>query len=219
MNENEQKIIASVVHEVKEKLKDQESGHDWFHVLRVWNNARLMAKGEEVDLFVVELAAILHDIADWKFYDGDESVGPKAARLIMESHHVDSSVIEHVCEVIATMSYKGAGVPTSMRTKEGEVVQDADRLDALGAIGIARAFSYGGHKNRVMYDPAHLPVLHQDKYAYISNKGSTINHFYEKLLLLKDRMNTQTGKQVAEERHLFMQKYLEQFYQEWNGTQ
>ncbi len=218
MTEIEQTFIQAVAHEVEEKLKDQESGHDWWHVLRVWNNAKLIARDEEVNLFIVELGALLHDIADWKFHDGDESVGPHVARELLKKHGVNEEVIAHVCNIVATISYKGAGVVTPMKTKEGEVVQDADRLDALGAIGIARTFTYGGHKNRPLYDPSIPPMLHQDKEAYKKNVGPTINHFYEKLLLLKDRMNTQTGKHLAQNRHVFMEKYLEQFFDEWNGN-
>ncbi len=210
-------MVQAIAREVENKLKDQESGHDWWHVLRVWNNTKLIARDEKVNLFVVELAALLHDIADWKFHEGNESVGPRVARELLERYGVDEEVIVSVCDIVATISYKGAGVATPMKTKEGEVVQDADRLDALGAIGIARTFSYGGHKNRVMYDPTEPPVLHQDKEAYKSGTGSTINHFYEKLLLLKDRMNTEAGKRLAQERNQFMESYLEQFYKEWNG--
>ncbi len=217
MNEDQNKIVRSVIEEVKSRLANQESGHDWWHVMRVWKNAQTIAQNEQVDLFVVELGALLHDIADWKFYEGDETVGPKVAREILEGQKVDENVIKQVCEIISTISYKGAGVVSLMRTKEGMVVQDADRLDALGAIGIARTFSYGGHKNREMYNPEQPPVMHQDFEAYKTNTGSTINHFYEKLLLLKDRMNTQTGKKMAEERHVFMEEYLKQFYKEWEG--
>lgn len=213
----EKEIIHAVSLEVMKELKDQESGHDWFHVMRVWKNAKMIAAEENVDLFVVELGALLHDIADWKFHDGDETIGPRKAREILEQHEVASDVIDQVCDIVSTISYKGSGVPTPMKTKEGEVVQDADRLDALGAIGIARTFTYGGHKNRPMYDPSISPVIHQDKEAYKKNVGPTINHFYEKLLLLKDRMNTQTGKKIAQERHEFMEKYLKQFFAEWNG--
>lgn len=217
MDEKQKEIIDAVSLEVMKELKDQESGHDWFHVMRVWKNARMITAEEHVDPFVVELGALLHDIADWKFYDGDETVGPRRAREILQRHAVADEVIDQVCEIILTMSYKGAGVPTPMKTKEGEVVQDADRLDAIGAIGIARTFTYGGHKNRPMYDPSIPPIIHQDKEAYKKNVGPTINHFYEKLLLLKDRMNTQTGRRLAEERHAFMEKYLEQFLKEWSG--
>ncbi|MEK7614783.1 MAG: HD domain-containing protein [Patescibacteria group bacterium] len=212
-------IIKKVSEEVKARLSNQESGHDWWHVLRVWNNAKLIAKNEEVDLFTVELGALLHDIADWKFHDGDDSAGPKAARGILEANMVSPDVIEQVCQIVSMVGYKGAGVTTDMATKEGEVVQDADRLDALGAIGIARTFLYSGHKNRLMYDPAQPPVMHESYEAYKKNTSPAINHFYEKLLLLKDRMNTKTGKKLAEGRHAFMEEYLAQFMKEWEGKE
>lgn len=212
-------LIESIAQEVKARMRGAESGHDWFHIERVWKNAKLIGAHEQADMQIVELGALLHDIADWKFHDGDESAGPRVARELLKKHHADEMVIEHVCEIVATISFKGAGVATPMKTKEGEVVQDADRLDALGAIGIARTFAYGGHKNRPMYDPDQQPMLHQDKDAYKNNSGPTINHFYEKLLLLKDRMNTQTGKQLAQERHAFMEDFLNQFFREWNGKE
>ena len=210
-------LIESLKADIQAHLQDAESGHDWFHVERVWKNAKLIGSQEQVDMHVVELAALLHDIADWKFHNGDENIGPKTARLFLEKYAVEEDVILHVCEIILTMAYKGAGVSTTMRTKEGEVVQDADRLDAIGAIGIARTFSYGGHKNRLMYDSDHPPVLHQTKEAYINNVSPTINHFYEKLLLLKERMNTQTAKKIAQGRHEYMEGFLKQFFAEWNG--
>jgi uncharacterized protein len=167
---------------------------------------------------VVELSALLHDIADWKFHNGDDSIGPKVAEQFLTANHVERRVIDPVIEIIASISYKGAGVPTPMKTLEGKVVQDADRLDAIGALGIARTFAYGGHKNRLIYHPEEKPVLHQSFEDYKKNQGHTINHFYEKLLLLKDRMNTASGKRLAEARHQFMQTYLDQFYKEWDGN-
>ncbi len=212
-------LIERVSDEVQKRMQRAESGHDWFHVERVWRNAKMIGKKEEVNMQVVELGALLHDIADWKFHDGDETAGPRIARELLNTCGADAATIDHVCDIIASISFKGAGVTTPMKTREGEVVQDADRLDALGAIGIARTFSYGGHKNRLLYDPGQKPVLHQDKEAYKNNNGPTINHFYEKLLLLKDRMNTQTGKRLAQERHVFMEAFLDQFYREWNGEE
>lgn len=217
MTQEQQQIVQTIADEVRRKLEGEGSGHDWWHVCRVWNMAKHIGADENADLFVAELAALLHDIADWKFHNGDESVGPKIARQMLEAHAVSDEVINHVCEIIGTMSFKGAGVITEMKTLEGKVVQDADRLDAIGAMGIARTFAYGGHTNRAMYDPDQKPSLHQSKEAYFKNNSPTINHFYEKLLLLKDRMNTKTAKSLAEGRHKFMEVYLEQFYQEWDG--
>jgi len=200
---------------VRALLQGESSGHDWWHVYRVWRNAAHIAAHEPVDLFVVELAALLHDIADWKFHGGDVTAGPRAWLATLA---VDDAVIAHVCDIIGTMSFKGAGVASAMRTREGMVVQDADRLDAIGAIGIARAFAYGGHMNRDIWDPDRAPQAHASAEDYLAGTGSTIDHFYEKLLLLKDRMNTATARRLAEERHAFMKAYLERFYTEWEGT-
>jgi uncharacterized protein len=214
---NNKKIIDAIAAEVRKSLENENSGHDWWHVYRVWRMAQYLSKQESADMFVIELAALLHDIADWKFHDGDDTVGSKIARQLLVKYDVSKNVIAHVCDIIATTSFKGAGVKTEMKTIEGGVVQDADRLDAIGAIGIGRAFAYGGHKNRLMYDPSVKPVLHQSKDEYYRNENSTINHFYEKLLLLKDRMNTGAAKKIAEERHRFMEVYLDRFFQEWEG--
>lgn len=202
---------------VRRKLESESSGHDWWHVYRVRNNALLVADGECVDLFVVELAALLHDVADWKFHGGDMQVGPRVARQWLESLAVEEAVIAHVCEIIECVSFKGAGVETPMRTREGMVVQDGDRLDAIGAIGIARTFAYGGHKGRPMHDPDRQPESHETFEQYKHSNGPTINHFYEKLLLLSQRMNTETARRIAEERHRFMEQFLERFYAEWEG--
>jgi len=210
-------IIEQTRQYVEVQLADDGSGHDWWHIYRVWTLAVKLAEAEGADRTVTELAALLHDIADWKFHDGDETVGPKKARQWLEKLGVDSATIDPVCEIVSTISFKGAGVSTPMRTLEGKVVQDADRLDAIGAQGIARTFAYGGHKNRLIYHPGQKPVLHQSFADYKKNDGHSINHFYEKLLLLKDRMNTATGKKMAEERHLFMQQFLDRFFREWDG--
>jgi uncharacterized protein len=159
----------------------------------------------------------LHDIADWKFHDGDDALGPQTARQWLAGLAVERATIDHVCEIIATLSFKGAGVATPMRTLEGQVVQDADRLDALGAIGIARAFAYGGHKGQPLADPERAPRLHATFDDYKRGGSTTINHFHEKLLLLKDRMNTKTGRALAEARHDFMQQFLARFDHEWYG--
>lgn len=211
-------IIQSTINFVKETLEGAEGGHDWFHIERVYHNAKLIAKGEVVDLFIVELGALLHDIADAKFYDGDESIGPKKAAKFLMDLEVDPAVILHIENIIRFVSFKNSlEKEASFKSLELQVIQDADRLDAIGAIGIARAFNYGGFKNRALYDPAIKPLLQQDKETYKNSKAPTINHFYEKLLLLKDKMNTETGKKIAEKRHLFMQEYLNQFFDEWQG--
>jgi len=202
---------------VENQLAGDGSGHDWWHIFRVWNTARTLADAEGAHRPTVELSALLHDIADWKFHDGDEEAGPRKARQWLTGIGADPALVDAVGEIISTLSYKGAGVETPMQTLEGKVVQDADRLDAIGAMGIARAFAYGGHKNRLIYHPDEPPVLHQSFEDYKNNRGHTINHFYEKLLLLKNRMNTPTGKSLAEERHRFMEIYLQQFFREWNG--
>lgn len=217
MSAEQQTIIEQVAREVEKRLEGEGSGHDWWHIVRVWNMAKRIGKEENADMFVVELAALLHDIADWKFYDGDDTVGPKIARQVLEKYSVSAEAINQVCAIIMGISFKGAGVKTEMETLEGKVVQDADRLDAIGAIGVARTFAYSGHKNRPMYDPNKKPSMHQSKEEYFKSESSTINHFYEKLLLLKDRMNTQTAKNIAEERHKFMEEYLDRFFQEWDG--
>ncbi len=214
---DKEKVLNQTKQYIQDKLSGEGSGHDWWHVYRVWKNAVAIGRNEGVDLFVVELAATLHDISDWKFNKGDEEVGPRLAREWLQKMQVEESVITHVCEIIKEMSFKGAGVKTIIRTKEGQVVQDADRLDAIGAIGIARTFAYGGHKGREIYNPEIKPEFHDSFERYKNNAGPTINHFYEKLLLLKDLMNTKTAKKIAEQRHKYMEKYLERFYKEWEG--
>lgn len=216
---NSSEIINKTVLFVQETLANAEGGHDWFHIERVWKNAKLIAKNEDVDLFVVELGALLHDIADAKFYDGDETIGPKKARLFLKSLHVNDPVIQHIEKIVANISFKNSleNSTNKFTSKELDVVQDADRLDAIGAIGIARAFNYGGFKNRSMHNPEIAPNLNQDKETYKKSTAPTINHFYEKLLLLKDEMKTKTGIQLAIQRHEFMETYLKQFYAEWNG--
>ena len=211
-------LIQKTIDFVKEELKTAESGHDWFHIERVYNNAMLISKTEKVDLFVVKLAALLHDIADSKFHDGDENIGSEKAQRFLQSLGVEESVLEHVVKIIANMSFsKSLGNNVLFSSLELQVIQDADRLDAIGAIGIARTFNYGGFKNRTIYNPAIKPNLNQTKEEYKKSAAPTINHFYEKLLLLKNKMNTVTGKQIALERHQFMELFLQQFYDEWNG--
>ncbi|RUT70577.1 HD domain-containing protein [Flavobacterium cupreum] len=210
-------LIHQTIQFVKEKLNDAEGGHDWFHIERVYKNALLIAKNTVCDLTVVELGALLHDIADSKFHNGDETIGPKTARLFLEAQNVSEEIIQHVVNIIENISYKGGNFEKKFSSMELDIVQDADRLDAIGAIGVARAFNYGGFKNRALYNPEIEPVTNMTKEEYKKNNAPTINHFYEKLLLLKDKMNTETGKQIAAERHRFMELFLSQFYAEWEG--
>ncbi|MBF4506226.1 HD domain-containing protein [Flavobacterium sp. JLP] len=214
---NNPDLINKTIAFVKEKLNDAEGGHDWFHIERVYKNALLIAKGTDCDITVVQLGALLHDIADSKFHNGDETIGPKTARLFLESQKVSEEIIMHVVNIIENISYKGGNFEKSFSSIELDIVQDADRLDAIGAIGVARAFNYGGFKNRALYNPEISPVTNMTKEEYKKNNAPTINHFYEKLLLLKDKMNTEAGKQIAAERHKFMETFLAQFYAEWEG--
>ena len=212
-------LIASTISFVKDKLYNAEGGHDWFHVERVYKNVLLIAKNEPVDITVVALAALLHDIADSKFNNGDETLGPRVASEFLLKQNVDSEIIEHVTLIIEHMSFKNSfDLGTSFTSKEMEVVQDADRLDAIGAIGIARCFNYGGFKNRPLYNPEIPPNLKMTKSEYKNSVAPTINHFYEKLLLLKDQMHTKTAKKIALERHRYMEGFLKQFYAEWEGN-
>jgi len=211
-------IIEATKTFVKTTLKDAEGGHDWFHTERVYNNALLISKGETVDELVVALGALLHDIADSKFNNGDYTVGPKIAAEFLVKQNVSTEVINHVIKIIENVSFSSNIDKTAaFQSKELEVIQDADRLDALGAIGIARTFNYGGFKNRVLYNPEIKPNLNLTKEEYKASTAPTINHFYEKLLLLKDKMNTKTGRKIAEERHNYMVDFLKQFYAEWHG--
>lgn len=211
-------LIDKTISFVKEKLENAEGGHDWFHIERVYKNSLLIAKEEDCDLTVVQLGALLHDIADSKFHDGDETVGPRTARAFLEGKNVSEEIIQHVIHIIENISFKGGNFEKKFNSKELEIVQDADRLDAIGAIGIARCFNYGGFKNRALYDPAIAPNLNMSKEEYKKSDSPTLNHFYEKLLLLKDKMNTPTGKKIAAARHQYMEDFLSQFYAEWNGV-
>lgn len=209
--------IQKTIEFVKKELQNAEAGHDWWHIERVYKSAKAIAIEEKVDLEIVEFAALLHDIADAKFNDGDEEIGPQKAGEFLKSIDVEENKIIHVQQIISNMSFKSSLGKISFTSPEMLVVQDADRLDAIGAIGIARAFTYGGFKNRELYNPAINPVINQSKEAYKNTTAPTINHFYEKLLLLKDKMNTLTGKRIALQRHEFMEQYLTQFYAEWEG--
>ncbi|MEO9884804.1 MAG: HD domain-containing protein [Balneola sp.] len=212
-------VISKTADFARGRLEGEGSGHDWWHILRVWNMAKELAHkvDEPVQVFTVELASLLHDIADHKFHDGDATVGPRVAREWLESINMDKEIIHHVSEIITDLSFKGADVETPMKTIEGKIVQDADRLDAIGAIGIARAFAYGGHKSRELYNPEKEPTMHSSFEAYKKDTGHTINHFHEKLFLLKNRMNTNSAKEIAEERHKFMELYVSRFLKEWDG--
>ena len=210
-------MITACISFVKTTLSGAEGGHDWFHIERVWKNARLIAAKEQCDLEVVELAALLHDIADSKFHDGDEEIGPRKAKEYLESQNLDAEKIAHVIAIIENVSFKGGHNLRTHESIELDIVQDADRLDAIGAIGIARTFNYGGFKNRALFDPEIEPNLKMTKEEYKKSSAPTINHFYEKLLLLKDLMNTKTGKEIALERHRYMEGFLNQFFAEWNG--
>ncbi|WP_272023138.1 HD domain-containing protein [Olleya namhaensis] len=213
-----QALIEATKTFVKETLKDAEGGHDWFHIERVYKNALLIAKGETVDLLVVTLGALLHDIADSKFHNGDSTIGPKVAGTFLLKHNVDSATINHVIKIIENISYSSnIGIENVFKSIELDVVQDADRLDAIGAIGIARTFNYGGFKNRALYNPEIKPNLNLTKAEYKASNAPTINHFYEKLLLLKDMMNTKTGGKIAKQRHQYMVDFLQQFDAEWEG--
>ncbi|CAL2089235.1 HD domain-containing protein [Tenacibaculum sp. 190524A05c] len=215
---NESQIIENTKKFVKTTLKNAEGGHDYFHIERVYKNAIAISKDEQnANEFIVSLGALLHDIADSKFHNGDETIGPKVATEFLESQKVDISVIEHVQKIIENISFKGGNFQQQFKSLELDIIQDADRLDAIGAIGVARCFNYGGFKNRALYDPEIKPNLNMTKEEYKKSKAPTINHFYEKLLLLKDRMNTSSGKRIAEQRHLFMEQFLSQFFGEWEG--
>lgn len=211
-------IVEKTEEFVKERLEGESSGHDWSHILRVRKIARRIAKEEGADIFVVELAALLHDIADWKFQeDSSTETGANIANNWLTELGVNASIVDRVQKIIKTSSFKGAGVPDQMETLEGKIVQDADRLDAMGAIGIGRTFAYGGSKGRQMYNPEIDAHLANNFEEYQQGGQTTINHFHEKLLLLKDRMNTKTAKKLAEHRHQFMEEFLKEFMDEWLG--
>lgn len=209
-------LIDNTIQFVKEKLEGAEAGHDWFHIERVWKLSKKIAEKEECNVEVVELSALLHDIADPKFHNGDETLALKISREFLESQSASEDIIEQVLFVIKNISFKNRGEAPKNLPIELKIVQDADRIDAIGAIGIGRTFNFGGFKNNPMYDPNIQPSLNMSKEEYKKSNGTTINHFYEKLLLLKDLMNTSEGKKIAEERHDFMLKFLDQFYKEWN---
>lgn len=210
-------VIQQTIRFVKTELSRAEGGHDWWHVYRVWELSKTIARTEEADLFIVELGALLHDIADSKFHSGDEEIGPRLAGDFLDSLKVDKKIIIHIEKIIANISFRGGNEKQRFRSPELDVIQDADRLDALGAIGIARTFNYGGYKGRELFNPEIEPNLHLTKEEYKNSRAPTLNHFYEKLLLLKDRMNTPTGRSLAEHRHRYLEGFLEEFHKEWDG--
>jgi len=214
---NQQYVIQRTVDFVKEVLANAEGGHDWWHIYRVWKLSKQIAQTENANNFVVELGALLHDIADSKFNQGNEEIGPRKAREFLSSLNVDEDVIVHVENIILNISFKGGNYAQEFKSVELDIIQDADRIDAMGAIGVARTFNYGGYKGRELYNPEIKPNLNMTKEEYKNSNAPTINHFYEKLLLLKERMNTATGKAMALHRHKFMEQYLNEFYSEWNG--
>jgi len=209
-------LIDKAAEHIRNLLANDASGHDWWHIWRVWRTARWLAEREGADVAVCELAALLHDVADWKFHGGDIEAGPRVAREWLVAAGADRELADRVAGIVAAVTFKGAGVATPTASLEAACVQDADRLDAIGAIGIARAFAYGGAKGRLMHDPNQTPQHHQDFTAYRGNSGPTVNHFYEKLLLLRDRMQTASGRVLAEQRHAFLERFLEEFHAEWN---
>ncbi len=214
---NQEYIIQETIAFVKNSLIQAEGGHDWWHVKRVWQLSKQFASDENANMLIVELGALLHDIADPKFNEGNELIGPDRARIFLQKLNVNNDITDHVVNIIANISFKGGNEIQHFKSIELDIVQDADRLDAMGAIGIARTFNYGGFKNREMYNPDIQPDYKMNKEAYRQSTAPTINHFYEKLLLLKDRMNTATGKMMAKHRHDFMLQFLDEFYSEWDG--
>ena len=210
-------IIKKIAFRVQQRLKEDATGHDWWHIYRVWMMSKTLQKKEGGDLFIIELAALLHDIADWKLNNGKEEEGYRTIENWLTEAGLGKQKMEKIIAIIRQVSFKGAEVETPMSSMEGKIVQDADRLDAIGAIGISRAFAYGGNKNRMIYDPGIQPEMHTNFEAYKKAEGTTVNHFYEKLLLLKERMNTTAAKEIAAERHAFMETFLERFYREWDG--
>ncbi len=211
-----QALIDQTAEEIKTRFSGEGNGHDWWHIHRVWMMSKRIHQTESGDLLVIELSALLHDIADWKFSGNDDFAGGRESRKWLESLNAPEPIITCVVDIVDHVSYKGSDVPTPMSTIEGEIVQDADRLDAIGALGIARCFAYGGSKGRLMHDPD-ADLTPKSAEAYRTDKSTSLQHFYDKLLLLKDRMNTQSARSIAEGRHIFLQVYAEQFLEEWDA--
>lgn len=210
-------IINKTAEYIEKTFKNTHSGHDWWHMWRVWQNAKLIGRTEKVDMFIVEMGALLHDISDWKYNPKKDSESGAKARDWLKQFDLSKKAIDHICNIVSTVSFKGTGMTLEMKTLEGKVVRDADRLDAMGAIGIARTFAYGGSVNRPIYDPTQKPRHHQTSKEYVNTVSPTINHFYEKLLLLKNLMNTESAKKIAKGRHKYMEDFLKRFYDEWDG--
>jgi len=206
-------LVKETIEFVKRELENAESGHDWWHTQRVYNLSKTIGEKEKADMEIVELGALLHDVADSKFHNGDHTVGPRKAKEFL-SGKISEDKIEHVIKIIENISFSSEQV---FKSKELDVIQDADRLDAIGTMGIARCFTYTGHTNREIHNPEIKPKLNMSKEEYKKNNGPSINHFYEKLLLLKNKMNTEMGKKMAVKRHEFMELYLKEFYREWEG--
>lgn len=207
-------LINALSNDVQELFEGEGTGHDWWHIHRVMHNAIYIAEQEGAEVEIVQIAALLHDVGDHKFHD-EKDASEKMITKMLKKYKVSNDFIDEIVGIVSEVSFKGADVTTNPTSIEAKCVQDADRLDAIGAIGIARAFAFGGNRNRMIYDPNVAPKMHTDFEAYKSDKGHTINHFYEKLLLLKGRMQTETGRAMAEERHQFMETFLKQFYHEW----
>lgn len=216
---NKKIIIEKTKDYVKKTLEGEGSGHDWWHVYRVWQLAKQIGKNEKADMFIVELAALLHDIADYKLYNGDVEIGPKTAEKWLKELGIEKKYIDVIVSIIRNINFKGARVKHDIKTLEGKIVFDADKLDAIGAIGIARTFAFGGHMDREIYNPNVRPYLHKSFEEYKNGKSHTINHFYEKLLLLKNLMHTKTAKKIAVKRHKYMERFLKKFYNEWEGRE
>jgi len=210
-------IIEQLIKQIQFQFENDSSGHDWFHIERVWKIAKQIAIKENANVFVVELGALLHDIADHKFVTDFEGESIKRTRQLLEPLMVKDTIIEQVQHIVLNCSFKGGVEKNKMKSLEGKIVQDADKLDAIGAIGIARTFAFGGKFGSILYDPEVKPINHKSLESYQKNRTHTINHFYEKLLLLKDLMHTKSGKQIAEQRHQFMEQFLMQFYNEWEA--
>lgn len=218
MTIEQEKLLQLITQDVKNIFIKDSSGHDWWHIFRVTKTAKNISKQEGGDNFIVELSALLHDVGDYKLFVGNNNTPDVLIKKMLNKYSCSNEITTKVINVVKQVSYKGANVNTTPTSLEAKIVQDADRIDAIGAIGIARAFAFGGYKNRLIYNPNQKPILHNNFESYKNNKSHTINHFYEKLLLLKDRMQTKTGKKIAEERHEFMEMYLKQFYKEWEGA-
>jgi len=213
---NKKEIIKNVKEYVKRNFEGESTGHDWWHSWRVWKLSKKINQKEGGDLFIIELSALLHDVADYKFHDGSTKKGLKKVKILLEGLGVEEKKINKICHIIKNISFKGAGVRDKLKTKEGRIVQDADRLESLGAIGIARTFAYGGFLKREIHNPDIKSKFHKSFKDYREYRGTSINHFYEKKLLLKKRLNTKTAKRIAEKRHQFLKNYLKQFFKEWN---